>query len=58
MHKVGFSILAAKPDQRVYSQMVTPAIPTHSCKICSQMTNCTLLAICKSLFPLPTSIDQ
>lgn len=38
--------------------MVTPAIPTHSCKICNQMTNCTLLAICKSLFPLPTNIDQ
>jgi hypothetical protein len=46
------------PERTLHSQMVTPAIPTHSCKICNQMTNCTLLAICKSLFPLPTNIDQ
>jgi hypothetical protein len=39
-------------------QIVTPAIPTHSCIICSQITNCTLLPVWRSPEPRPVNIAQ
>lgn len=36
------------PSRPRHSQMVTPAIPTHSWKICSQITNWTRRPMCKS----------
>jgi hypothetical protein len=38
--------------------MVTPAMPTHSCMIWSQITSCTLRPVCKSPEPWPVNIAQ
>lgn len=41
-----------------YSQIVTPAIPTHSWMICNQMTSCTRRPMCSFPLPLPVAMDR
>lgn len=58
---LGASILVILCDIRhntLYSQIVTPAMPTHSCVVGSQTASCTLRTVCKPQDPRTLSMGQ